>query len=167
MNSSQSMLAMTSPESSVIRMDEKLTEQAVMASRTSLRKRIIYPLHKESGALLQRMLNAIQPGSYIRPHRHADDRAESIVVLQGAIRYLTFDHFGNQVESFTLRSGFSAFGVDIEGGVWHSFYALEPDTVLFEVKPGPYKLGSDKEFAEWAPDENSPDAALYLKRLQG
>ena len=42
------------------------------------------------------------------------------------------------------------YGIDFEGGTWHSFHALEKDTVLFEVKPGPYNPDADKEFAPWA-----------------
>jgi hypothetical protein len=56
--------------------------------------------------------------------------------------------------------------VDCREGVWHTFFALEPDTVVFEVKAGPHDAATDKEAAPWAPDENSPDAAAYLQHLR-
>ena len=43
------------------------------ASRESPRKRIIQPIHSGPSDLLQRMLNSLQPGTYIRPHRHAPE----------------------------------------------------------------------------------------------
>ena len=37
------------------------------------------------------MLNAIQPGSYIRPHRHLDPpKSESLILLQGMLGYVSF-----------------------------------------------------------------------------
>ncbi|WP_322609015.1 WbuC family cupin fold metalloprotein [Pontiella agarivorans] len=142
-----------------------LIRQVLDGSRSSARKRMILPLHKGDAALLQRMLNAVQPGTYIRPHRHTADRAESIIVLQGAIQFLRFDDCGEIVQSLEVRAGSSVFGVDIEGGIWHSFLAVEPDTVLFEVKPGPYDPETDKEFARWAPSEFSAEAEAYLQNL--
>ena len=158
--------ASDAPEGAVVAVDENLISSVVKESRISPRKRMILPLHKGDFALLQRMLNAIQPGSYIRPHRHAKDRAESIVVLQGAIRFLVFDDRGEIFQTLELRAGTPTFGIDFEGGVWHSFQTLEKDTVLFEVKPGPYNPDTDKEFAPWAPEEFSPEAAAYLESLQ-
>ena len=158
-------MALTPPAAAVIPVDTAMISAAKKASRESPRKRVILPLHKQGAASLQRMLNAIQPGSYIRPHRHAEDRAESIMVISGSILYLTFTEEGNVDEVFTLTVGSGRIGIDIEGGVWHSFMVLEPDTVLFEVKPGPYNTQTDKEFAPWAPAEHSEDAATYLDQL--
>jgi hypothetical protein len=50
--------------------------------------------------------------------------------------------------------------------VWHTFIALEPGTVLFEVKPGPFDDRTDKEFAPWAPTENAQEAPEYLEWLK-
>ena len=41
-----------------------------------------------------------------------------------------------------------------------------PDTVIFEVKPGPYDAATDKEFAPWAPPEGDPRAHAYLIQLE-
>jgi cupin fold WbuC family metalloprotein len=136
------------------------------ASHESPRKRMIFPLHKHGGDSLQRMLNALQPGSYIRPHRHAPDRGESIVVLAGSILYLVFNSEGDVQEHWILTAGSAQLGIDIEGGIWHCFMALEPDTILFEVKPGPYDALADKDFASWAPEEYSEEAATYLEALK-
>jgi cupin fold WbuC family metalloprotein len=158
-------LAMPAPVSNVTQINEQILSTAITCSRESPRKRIIQPLHKSGADVLQRMLNALQPGSYIRPHRHAPERGESIVVLRGSMLYITFDEEGAVRQRMELTANSSQFGVDIDGGIYHCFMALEPDTVLFEVKPGPYNASADKDFAPWAPEEGSPDAAGYMKAL--
>ena len=63
-------LAMDAPEGKVTLIDQALIGRAVEMSRKSPRRRIICPLHKANEDQLHRMLNCIQPDSYIRPHRH-------------------------------------------------------------------------------------------------
>jgi dTDP-4-dehydrorhamnose 3,5-epimerase-like enzyme len=52
--------------------------------------------------------------------------------------------------------------VDIEQGVWHTFVALAADTVVLEIKRGPYNASTDKKFAPWAPVEGNQDASGWL-----
>lgn len=112
------------------------------------------------------MLNALQPGSYVRPHRHLlPPKAESSVLLRGSIGFITFHDDGRVDRQLVLSAGSSSFGVDCQPGPFHTLFALEPDTVVFEVKPGPYDPASDKDFAPWAPEEGSPEATAYLERL--
>lgn len=158
-------MAMPPPASPVTAISEEMLSTAKAAARQSPRKRIILPLHKQGAASLQRMLNVLQPGTYIRPHRHAPDRAESIIVLSGAIRYITFTDEGHVLQRIELKAQSTQFGVDTDGGIYHCFLPLEPDTVLFEVKPGPYDAARDKTFAPWAPEEYSQEAEAYLEAL--
>lgn len=88
-----------------------------------------------------------------------------MIVLRGAILSFLFDQDGNVEEAYTLAAGSADFGVDSEPGTFHTFLALEKDTVLFEVKPGPYKQSSDKDFAPWAPAEGNPEADVYMDYL--
>jgi len=115
------------------------------------------------------MLNAIQPGSYIRPHRHLDPpKSESLILLQGMLGYVSFHDDGSLSEDdlLVLDAERGVYGCDIRPGVWHTIFALVPDTVIFEVKPGPYSPANDKDFAPWAPQEYSPEAAVFLTRLE-
>jgi len=50
--------------------------------------------------------------------------------------------------------------------VWHTFFALEPDTVLYEAKNGPFDAATDKESPPWAPTEGAAEAAPYLEQLE-
>lgn len=157
--------ALPAPDTALTVLDAGLISAANTASGVSPRGRIIQPLHKALSDPLQRMLNSLQPGTYIRPHRHAEDRAESIVVLSGALLYVVFDGSGTVVERIRLAAGSERMGIDIAGGIYHSFLALIPDTVLFEIKPGPYDPKTDKLFAPWAPEEYSGAVGRYMEQL--
>ena len=133
---------------------EKWIQDGIEGSRQSSRKRIILPIHREQNALVQRMINFLQPGTYIRPHKHPLPHAtESLVLLKGAIKFCTFDDDGNIISDQIVSAEPLPGVLDIEPNTWHSFKVLEPDTVLFECKKGPYDTETDKIFAEWAPEE--------------
>lgn len=69
----------------------ELIRKGLDASRESPRKRIILPIHRRQEARVQRMLNFLQPGTYIRPHRHTGEHAvESINIRRGSIKYFVF-----------------------------------------------------------------------------
>lgn len=145
----------------------EIMEMGIRGSRESRRKRIILPIHRTQGAIVQRMLNFLQPGTYIRPHMHPLDHAtESLVLIKGAIRFYRFTENG-KVESISELKGKTFRSViDIEPGVWHSFVVLEKDTVIFECKQGPYNVKTDKVFAKWAPEEGSDEVEEWLKHYE-
>jgi cupin fold WbuC family metalloprotein len=158
--------AMRPPEGAVKRINAALMEQAIEVSRRSPRRRVILPLHKSNDDCYQRMLNVMQPRSYVCPHRHkTPPKSESVVVLQGAIGFVTFSDTGEVEGRYVLAADSPEVGVDIEPGIYHTFFALQDDTVVFEAKTGPYDPSSDKGFAPWAPPEGSPDAQGYLEKL--
>jgi cupin fold WbuC family metalloprotein len=148
--------------------DPLLIQRKTEDARSNARKREMHLLHGSDSDAVQRMLNALQPDSYIRPHRHIDPpKAETVFLLRGSLGFVTFGDDGTQGpgDFIHLYPG-KALVVDCREGVWHTFFALEPDTVVFECKAGPHDAARDKEFAPWAPEEGSPDAGAYLARLQ-
>ena len=160
--------ALDPPEGPIVLLDTVIFREAIEQSRKSPRGRIILPFHKSHDELLHRMLNALQPGSYIQPHRHASPpKAESILVLKGSICFVSFTVTGEIDDRFLLSQGSDTIGIDVVPGVFHTFFAMEEDTVLFEVKPGPYVEIDDKDFASWAPVEGSEAAKDYLEKLYG
>ncbi len=159
-------LATAPPDTDVTLIESTRIEEAISLSKESPRKRIISPFHKSADNTLHRMFNVVQPGSYIRPHSHmAEQKSESVVVLRGAICFVTFDENGKVLAHHNLYANSDVFGVDLEPNVIHTFFALEEDTVVFEVKPGPYIKQSDKGFASWSPEEHTPEAAKFLQNL--
>jgi cupin fold WbuC family metalloprotein len=156
--------ALDAPKGAITPIGEPLIARVIAASRESPRRRMVLPLHKTPGAVLQRMLNALQPGSYVRPHKHAPPRCESLVLLRGALRFVAFDDSGEIRRAVDLRPD-GDLAVDIEPDVYHMMLALSEDSVVFEVKTGPYDAATDKTWAPWAPPEDSPEAEAYLRDL--
>lgn len=159
--------ALDAPATPVTFLTSQLLDMAIEGSRSSNRKRMILPLHKSHDDSLHRMFNAMQPGTYIPPHRHiSPPKAECIIVLRGALCFITFDDNGNVLRMTDIVAGSETFGVDVAPGIFHTFFILEPDTVMFEVKSGPYSPIDDKDFAHWAPREGDAAVAEYQARLR-
>lgn len=135
---------------------------------SSPRLRSNFNLHPELSDPVQRFLNAIEPGSYVRPHRHVEPvpKWELFVVLSGAVALLIFDDAGRVTERVELDAQGENVAVEIAPGEWHSVVALKPGSVLLEFKQGPYAPASAKDFATWAPAEGEPGVAGMLERLE-
>ncbi|MBO9541016.1 WbuC family cupin fold metalloprotein [bacterium] len=132
----------------------------------SPRHRAIARYHDHHEAV-QRMLNAVEPASYVRPHRHADPaKVEVFVVLTGRAVVLTFDDEGTLQSTLEIAAGGPCWGVEIPPGTWHSLISLEAGTVLYEVIEGAYQPASHKDYAPWAPAEGTEEGQRYLEALR-
>ncbi len=134
------------------------------------RKRQHDNIHQSYQEASQRLFNAIEPTSYIRPHRHSvDPRSELLIAVRGLLALVTFDEDGNVIGS--LRFGSKnhydnlAVGAEVPANTWHTVIALKPGCILLEVKAGPFDPSKPKELAPWAPEEGSDSAQAYLNRL--
>jgi cupin fold WbuC family metalloprotein len=141
---------------SAIFLDQPAIDDLVARAHRAPRRRLNLNLHADLADPIQRFLNAGEPGSYIRPHRHTPQRWELFAVLQGGIDMMLFADDGTITHRMALRDGGV---VEIPGGTWHSFVFAAPGSVTMEIKPGPYIAQSDKEFAAWAAREEDAEAA--------
>jgi len=135
------------------------------------RKRQHRNIHESYQDLCQRLFNAIEPSSYIRPHRHATDpRDELLIAIRGLMALVTFDEQGmvNKVVRFGANSNaeVSAVGAELPANTWHTVIAFESGCVLLEVKAGPFDPRQPKNLAPWAPDEGTPAANDYFNKLK-
>ena len=161
--------ATISKHESILAVTDALVRAKAADAKTSERLRDIHVLHEGNEDTLQRMLNAMQPGTYITPHHHMNPaKAESVIILQGKLGFVAFDDDGNPdwEQSVLVDPERGVFGVDCRAGLWHTFIAIDPDTVVFEAKPGPFDPATDKGFASWAPAEGDPKALPYLAQLE-
>ena len=155
-------LALSNPAGPVFELTAELREEGLRESRLSPRRRMLMPIHRSQEDLVQRMLNFLQPGTFIRAHQHPRDWAsETLLVISGVLGFVTFDAEGKVLTSHRLEVGDL---VDIEARVWHSVLALAEDTIILEIKRGPFNE-EDKVFAEWSPEEISPEAPAHLAWL--
>jgi cupin fold WbuC family metalloprotein len=147
--------------------DQALLDALSLAARQSPRMRTNHNLHASYEDPCQRLLNAVEPGSYIRPHRHLEPaKPECFVLLRGRMAALIFNNDGAIERIVALTVGGGCQGIDIPAGTWHALVSLESGSVFFETKPGPYRALSDKDFAPWSPAEDSPEAGAYLRFLE-
>ena len=159
-------MALEAPDTTMTLLTREMADNALAMAAQSPRGRIIQRLHKDNADTLHRMLNAMQPGTYFRPHRHLDPpKSEAVIVLRGALRVIEFSPDGDVLGWADMRPGGEVFGVDSVPGVYHTFIVLEPDTLIFESKDGPYQRATDKDFPDWAPEEGGPDCRTYLEYL--
>jgi cupin fold WbuC family metalloprotein len=148
---------------------EYLSGLTTLASK-STRKRQHRNIHDSYHEICQRLFNAIEPESYIRPHRHAiDPKDELLIAVRGTMALLTFSDTGLVTGIYRLGTqkygdGLAA-GVEVPATTWHTVIALEPGCVLLEIKSGPFNPSQPKDLAEWAPEEGIADGDLYLKQL--
>lgn len=150
------------PDSAVRLLGNTLFASLAAAAAEAPRRRKNHNLHASPQDAVQRFFNAIEPGSYVRPHRHAQPhQEETLLVLQGRLGLLCFDDRGALTLQQVLSPGSENQGATIAPGHWHSAVALEPGTVFFEVKAGPYDPACAAEFADWAPAEGSAEAAAF------
>jgi cupin fold WbuC family metalloprotein len=164
-----STFATVSRHDKVFGLSNQIIASKISDAMANPRRREILVLHRSDSEPIQRMINALEPGSYICPHRHHDPpKAECIVLLSGKLGFVTFHDDGTpDLENcFLLHPTKGMLAVDVREDLWHTFFALEQGTVVFEVKAGPFDARRDKEAAPWAPAENSPDAASYLASLE-
>ncbi|MBK8598065.1 MAG: WbuC family cupin fold metalloprotein [Holophagales bacterium] len=141
---------------------DDLSKRAAAAPRRRLNRNLHVmddPVH--------RLFNAIEPGSWVRPHRHLDPpRSETVIVVAGALGVVLFDGDGTVTEAVKLEAGGEVFGVDLDAGTWHGLVALAPGTVFFETKPGPYVAPGPEDRAPWAPGEGEPGAEAAEESLR-
>lgn len=146
-------------------LDQALIERTLARARTSARGRTNHNFHPSDVSNPHRFLNALVRGTYCAPHRHSEPpKSETFLVLEGEVAVFLFDETGAVVARHVLGRG-GLRGIDIAAGHWHSIAALSETAVCFEVKPGPWDPGSDKQFAPFAPREGEKGAAEYLERL--
>ena len=117
--------------------DKELLDKVSEQAKVSPRLRMNLNFHQSLDDKCHRFLNAVEPGTVVPIHRHPT-KDESFVILRGKVRVSTYDDDGNVIESIVLCPGDGRYGVDIPKGVWHTIEAMEPDSVIFECKEGPF-----------------------------
>ncbi|WP_439181542.1 WbuC family cupin fold metalloprotein [Carboxylicivirga taeanensis] len=146
--------------------DDALLNTLSQNAKNSPRKRVNHNIHTSEDDLLQRMINVLQPGSYVRPHKHEQPaKREAFIILSGSLLVVLFDESGELANSYVLSRDKGNYGIEIPPGTYHTIIALEANTGVYELKDGPYDPVSDKHFASWAPPETDDAAADYLRLI--
>lgn len=140
-------------------------DELLLKAKKSERKRANLSLHQPED-LLQRMLNALLPGTYMPPHKHENpDKYELVTILRGQITYLEFNAKGEVEVVVCLDAEGDIRVIEVPPRTYHTMIALQPSIVV-EVTQGPYNPATHKIAAPWAPAEGTPKASDYLLHLE-
>ena len=75
--------------------NEALLDETTGRAKQSPRLRMNYNFHEHSDDPVNRLLNALEPGTYLRPHRHLNPKKDEIfLLLRGRIAVFLFDNKG-------------------------------------------------------------------------
>ena len=117
--------------------DKLLLDNVTAQAKASPRLRMNYNFHQSLDELCHRFLNAVEPGTEVPIHKHPT-KDETFVILRGKVRVTTHSDDGSIIEDVVLCAVEGRYGVNIPKGVWHTIEAMEPDSVIFECKEGPF-----------------------------
>ena len=121
-----------------MKIDNILLDKLSTQAKESPRLRMNLDLRNSDGDSSQRMLNAIEPGSVVPIHRH-QKTSETVVVLRGRVEEEYYSSEGECVASYDLAAGGPICALNIPAGQWHTLRALDPGTVILEMKDGAYE----------------------------
>ena len=114
-----------------MKITKAILDDLTAKAKASPRLRMNLDLRNSSDDTSQRMLNAIEPGSELPIHRH-QKTSETVVCIRGRLE-----------EAIELSPNGPVYCLNIPAGQWHTVHALEPGTVIIEMKNGAYEPISD------------------------
>ncbi|EBN1127444.1 cupin fold metalloprotein, WbuC family, partial [Salmonella enterica subsp. enterica serovar Heidelberg] len=98
-----------------------LRKQSAQAAN-SPRLRAHHNFHPELSDPVQRLAIAMEPGTYVRPHRHPHT-FELLTSLTGRFLVLNFDDLGNLTQRVVL--GEDCKVLEMDAGTWHTVLSLD------------------------------------------
>lgn len=153
----------------ITELDGAMLDELSARAAASPRLRQHRNIHASYADPCQRLLNAIEPGSYLRPYKHSvTPRSKLLVALRGRFAAVLFDADGNveRVIPFGVGDGTAmSTAVEVSGDCWNSIVSLSHGSVLLEVKAGPFNPDEPSEFPSWAPADGTPEAGEYSRTL--
>ncbi|WP_052285741.1 WbuC family cupin fold metalloprotein [Kluyvera genomosp. 1] len=135
-----------------------MQQQSATAAQ-SPRLRAHRNFHPELSDPVQRLAIAMEPGTYVRPHRHPHT-FELLLPLRGRFVVLNFDDRGTVTHRAIL--GETCTVLEMDAGTWHAVLSLDKGGVIFEVKHGGYQPVADVDYANWAPAEGESGTAELM-----
>nr|AAV80251.1 hypothetical protein [Kluyvera sp. N03-0459] len=133
--------------------------QQSAAAAQSPRLRAHRNFHPQLSDPVQRLAIAMEPGTYVRPHRHPHT-FELLLPLSGRFVVLNFDDQGTVTERAVL--GESCTVLEMAPGTWHAVLSLDNGGIIFEVKQGAYQPVAEEDYAPWAPEEGEAGTAELM-----
>lgn len=118
---------------------KEIISQVHKQAGESPRLRMNYNIHESLEEDVHKLLNSLQPGTIMPIHRHLHpEKKETFVLLQGALEVRKYNDDKTIAEKYVMSRESGNIICEIMPEEWHSFEVLEPDTLILEIKKGPY-----------------------------
>lgn len=118
---------------------KEIISQVHKQAGESPRLRMNYNIHESLEEDVHKLLNSLQPGTVMPIHRHLHPaKKETFVLLQGALEVRKYNDDKTIAEKYVMSLESGNIICEIMPEEWHSFEVLEPDTLILEIKKGPY-----------------------------
>jgi len=149
--------------------DTELLDRITAQAKQSPRLRMNYNFHESLDDPVNRLLNALEPSTYLRPHRHNNpDKNEIFLLLRGKVAVFLFNDEGNITDTIVLDPLNGSYGGEIPAGIWHGLLVLESGSVIYEVKEGPFAPITPENMAPWSPAADDTEGVrAYMEWLRG
>lgn len=114
-----------------------ILDETSAKAKLSPRLRMNYNLHDSFEDSVQRMFNALEPGTEVPIARHPTS-SETLIMLRGKLRVLFYNDNKDVILDEVIAPNADVFAVHIPKGTWHRVESLESGTICFETREGPY-----------------------------
>ncbi len=145
----------------MIKITSQLLDEVTGKAKLSPRLRMNHNFHPELSDPVQRLLNALEPWTYIRPHKHTT-KEECFVLLRGTVLAVVFNDDGSIRDHCILNASCGNLGLEFEENAFHMLTSLESGSVVYEIKEGPFVPHTEASSAPWAPCEGTPEGRRFL-----
>jgi cupin fold WbuC family metalloprotein len=143
--------------------DIEVLRQAV---RKTPKRRVRINAHPGSDDELHEMIIAIEPGSYIRPHKHPG-KSEAFHIIEGQVDIVVFSEAGEveRIVSLAAKGGRHPFYYRMSTPHFHTLIIRSDLLVVHEITNGPF-LPTGTIYAAFAPEEgDTASAAIFQANL--
>ena len=151
----------------IAEVSQKMVENFKEQARKESFKRFRFCMHYSIEDEVQESVIVFCRDTYIRPHRHRDNKAESYHVISGSMKVLFFDDSGSIIRTIEMgepRSG-KTFFYRLSTTMWHMPVPSSEYVVFHETSAGPFRKEETIEFAPWSPEESDAKGSVeFIKK---
>ena len=146
--------------------DKNFIQNLCADAKGEKRKRAHHNFHQTTDDAVQRLLIALQPGTYVPVHRHTQSwKWESLLIVQGEVECLIFDGDGKLSARHQLSVD-QTYGLEIPANTWHTIICKKDNSAIYELKPGPFDPQEAAEFCSWGPMEGDENVEQFQQWLR-
>ncbi len=131
-----------------------------------------FNLHNSSECKCQKILINLSINDYVIPHRHLPSmKDEMIVVLQGLCALVIFNNHGEIIDGILIGSEKykkktnSTYGYQIKPNYWHTLISITKNSLLLEIKDGPFRKKTNKELPNWFSEDIHDKRNIYINKV--